>query len=83
MTTIIIYSLPEITPKQRIKFNRELYGFQDYSNKGKYTYTRKGILQEQDYEKPSRGVIIVKTKEKKVINHLKKYGGKYKAYKLA
>jgi len=83
MKQIVIYSFPEISPKQRIKFNRELYGFEDYSNNGNYKYNRKGILLEGEYEKPIRGVIILKTNIKRVEKHLKKYNAMYKLFKIA
>lgn len=76
MKSIICYSLGSIEPRLRTKFNRELYGYKDKSNHGKYTYERKGILP-LDHEKPLDSVIIIYSDPKKVIAHLKKYGAKY------
>ena len=81
MKTIICYSLGSIEPKLRTKFNRELYGYQDSSNHGKYRYKREGLLG-KDYKKPLESTIVIKSNVNKVIKHLKEYGAKYIAYKL-
>ena len=83
MRTIICYSLGKIDPKIRTKFNRELYGYKDKSNHGRYNYNRKGILSKTKYKKPFDSVIILNSKGKKVIEILNKYNAKFISYKLA
>lgn len=84
MKTIICYTLRNIEPKKRTKFIRELYGYNDKSNHGKYNYQRKGILSKTKHDKPLKSIIIIKKgTTKKIIEHLKKYHAKYISYKLA
>ncbi len=82
MAHIVIYTLPKTTPKQRLRFNRELYGFNDYSNRGSYRYYRKGILGKDDYEKIARSVLVVKNKLNHVLGHLRNYKAGYKIFKI-
>lgn len=80
---IICYSLGSIEPKERVKFNRELYGYKDSSNHGNYSYKRNGILSKLKYEKPLDSVIIVWGNAQPIIQHLKSYGSKYVSYKIS
>jgi len=41
---LVCYSLKHLMPVQKTKFQRELYGFKDISNHGKYVYRRKGLM---------------------------------------
>lgn len=81
MKTIICYSLGSIEPRLRTKFNRELYGYEDRSNHGKYKYKREGILH-KGYKKPLDSVIIIDTNPHQVINHLRGYKAKYISCKI-
>ena len=47
-----------LSSKNAVKFFRELYGYKDRSNNGKYTYHRKGLLDDIPHVKLVRGVII-------------------------
>lgn len=52
---------------------RELNGYNDTSNNGRYHYKREGLINENSIIKLSRGVIIVELKMKdKVLSLLKK-----------
>lgn len=82
MRTIICYSLGEVDPRIRTRFNRELYGYNDKSNHGRYDYKRKGILSGLKYHKPFDSVIILNSKSRKVIEFLKKYKAKYISYRI-
>lgn len=73
---LICYTLGEIHPTKRSNFKRELNGYKDISNNGKYNYTRKGLLQKIYHLTPIRSVIIVADKDKKKITGLL---NKYKA----
>lgn len=56
------------------KFCREFYGYIDKSNKGQYTYHRKGFMDKFNYIKPLRGVIVVKEEDtNEILLFLKKY----------
>ena len=75
---IVCYSLGNIEPKKRLKFNQELYGYTDRSNHGNYKYKRKGILTDTNYKKPLDSTLLIPQKVlKNTIKHLKKYKAKY------
>lgn len=53
---------------------KKLYGYKDFSNKGKYRYTRKGLLDEISYVKLAKSVFILKEQDvESFISLLKKY----------
>lgn len=79
--TIICYTLKKTTPTTRNKFKRELLGYTDHSNKGKYKYKRKGILQNIPHLRPIRSTIIIENKNKqKIIKFLQKYNAIYHTF---
>ena len=82
MAYLLVYQFSKIKPKERLRFMRELYGFKDYSNRGRYIYPRRGILKEGDYEKISNGVLLVKRNINKVKIHIKKYGGQLRTFNI-
>ncbi len=53
--------LPALSPKQRVRFFRQLYGYKDRSQYGKYLYPRQGILDKLGYVPFARGVFIIPT----------------------
>lgn len=56
------------------RFCRKFYGYKDRSNKGKYTYERKGILSKYPHIKIRRGLIIVRMEDtEKIIDILEKH----------
>jgi len=64
--TLIAFKLKkEIKSTERTRFFRELYGCTDKSNYGKYTYKRKGILDDLPHKMLIRAVIIVKSDDAK------------------
>jgi len=72
---IIAFTVP--TGKDRTKasaFVKAFYGQETSSHHGKYRYRRHGFLDEIQYHKLIRGVIIIQMKdEKRVINFLKEH----------
>lgn len=76
--TLICYTLGKISPTKRNQFKRDLLGYKDHSNMGKYKYQRKGILHNTPHLRPIRSTIIVENKNKeKIIQFLKKYKATY------
>jgi len=58
---IVAISLPAGTPyKERARFFRQLYGYTDNSQYGKYSYRREGLLDRVGYVRFSRGVFIIR-----------------------
>ncbi len=60
--SILKYNLKGVPITNKTLIHRALYGYTDHSNKGNYTYNRKGILAGLDYEKISKGAILLETK---------------------
>lgn len=56
------------------KFCREFYGYMDRSCNYKYTYRRKGFLENFVYIKPLRSVLVVRKEDAvSIIEFLKRY----------
>ena len=76
--TIIVFKNRPSTPNKELKrFCNRLYGYIDQSNKGAYTYRRKGVLGEipHIHIDTVRSVIITQTKDAPmIINLLEEFG---------
>lgn len=69
---LICYSLKNLTTGERVAFRRRIYGFNDHSNNGKYSYRRSGLINAIPHKKILDCVIIVKSSDaKKVIAAMK------------
>ena len=80
---LICYSLGKADPTTRSLFKRELNGYLDVSNNGKYKYKREGLLQKIRHKIPIRSVIIVEEKDKnKVTRLLNKYKANYHIFNI-
>lgn len=72
--SIIKYNLKGVPVVKKTLIHRALYGYTDHSNKGNYTYNRKGELEGLNYEKISNSVIMIDDKDaQKIIPLFKKY----------
>lgn len=72
--TLVKYNTKHLNKKQKTDFSREVFGYEDKSNKGQYTYKRKGTLTDYIYDKIGKSVFLIQTKhEKKVIKEMYKY----------
>jgi hypothetical protein len=61
--SIVKYQLKGVPLSKRNALHRDLYGYKDYSNKGEYSYDRKGILDKIKHTKISNSVIMLETKD--------------------
>ncbi len=78
---LICYTLGEVSSTLRNRFKRELVGYKDYSNMGKYNYERGGLLSNIPNYRPIRSVIIIKEKDKnKIVSLLKRYKARYNIF---
>ncbi|HID42403.1 MAG TPA: hypothetical protein EYP30_01280 [Archaeoglobaceae archaeon] len=78
---LICYSLKGKNAVERMKFQREMYGFKDLSNNGRYSYRRKGLMDSIPHKKILDSVIIVSPFDaKSVIRLLKKFRVKIYAF---
>ena len=65
--SILKYDLKGVSVIKKTLIHRALYGYTDHSNKGDYTYNRKGVLNGIKYKKISNSVLLLNTKEIKQI----------------
>jgi hypothetical protein len=73
---LICYKL-KANPSQRTLLHRELYGYKDVSNHGKYKYQRHGLLKRIKGKRVTDGVLLVAEEQaKKLITLLKKFRAK-------
>ena len=72
--SLVKYVLKGVPVVKKTLLHRALYGYTDHSNKGKYTYKRKGALEGLDYKKISDSVLLMDTNDvKKIISISKRY----------
>lgn len=75
--TLISYSLAG--RKNALEITRNIYGYKDSSNHGKYKYQREGIFSHIPYEKLSKGTFWIDPKHKEeVVSELLKLNIKLK-----
>lgn len=73
----VCYSIKHLTPVEQVKLQRELYGFKDFSNKGKYIYKREGLLNDSNHQKIYfTGVVVDNKIFKELIKILRKHKAK-------
>lgn len=66
-----------------VQLSRALHGYKDMSNKGKYIYTRKGLLDKIPHVQLQKGVLLLREKDTQpVIQLLQKYKAEYYVAKL-
>ena len=74
---LICYALEKTSPSQRTMLHKELYGYKDLSNHGKYTYKRQGLLTRLKGKRITNAVMLIKNKQaQKIIDLLEKYKAK-------
>ncbi|MCX6741688.1 MAG: hypothetical protein NTX24_00740 [Candidatus Pacearchaeota archaeon] len=72
--SILKYDLKRVPVTKKTLIHRALYGYIDHSNKGNYTYTRKGALSTLKYTKIGNSVLMINTKDvESIIPLFKKY----------
>ena len=70
---IVSYTLEKTKQSQKLLIHRLLYGYEDFSNNGAYSYQRKGLIETCKGKKINRGVFIIPLQFKdKIIPILKK-----------
>jgi len=72
--TLVKYNTKHLNNREKINFSRQIFGYEDKSNNGKYSYTRKGTLTEHIYDRIGKSAFLIQTKhEKKIIQEMYKY----------
>ena len=73
--SLIVYDLKNKKPQEKTDITRKLFGFEDKSNNGNYTYKREGLLKNIKYEKWNKAAILIDLKdEEEVSKILRKFG---------
>ena len=81
---LICYTLGKADPTTRSLFKRDLNGYIDTSNNGKYRYKREGLLQKIPHKSIIRSVLLVREKDKnKVTKLLNKYNAEYHTFSIS
>ena len=81
--TAIIYQFPKKSRNIKEKIRRDIFGYNDGSNKGQYTYQRTGSLTPHIKEKWGKSVVIIeRTKEILVTKLLNKHQIKHQKRKI-
>lgn len=65
--TIFTFDTSHKTKWDRVRFFRQLYGYTEFSNFGKYTYYRSGLISNVPYLRPTESVIIINNKHAKLL----------------
>ena len=72
--SILKYDLKKVPVTKKTLIHRALYGYIDHSNKGSYTYVRKGALDTLKYTKISDSVLMMSAKDvESIVPLFKKY----------
>lgn len=80
---LISYDLSKLSQIKKVIVKRQLFGYIEYSNNSKYTYKRKGVLEEIPNIKVARAVIIVRNQDaQKVEKVIKSVNGKYQIFTI-
>lgn len=83
MDTMVIVSYSLAGRKNALELTRKIYGYTEYSNNSRYKYNREGILTGINYEKLSRGTILIsKADEETVVKELVKLELKIKVLEI-
>lgn len=76
-TKLVCYALENSDQVTRTRLQRELYGYKDSSNHGKYKYERSGLLNNLEHKRITDGVILIANQHaSKLTSLLKKYKAK-------
>jgi len=82
-TTLFCYNLGKINPSTRTSINRELYGYKDLSNHGKYSYKRNGILEKIEHKKLVGSIIMINHEDtSKLTKIFKKYSVNFHIFEV-
>ena len=81
--TAIIYGLKNKKSRKKTYLIRKIFGYKDFSNKGKYTYERQGILSKYIVQKWGKSVIIIlRSKERIVARILNEHSVEHKKVRI-
>ena len=79
---LICFRIGKMNATGRRNFQRELYGYKDFSNKGKYIYEREGLVQKTKSRKMDSAILTSQSNASKIVKLLKRYGAKVQAFNV-
>ena len=78
---IVAYRVDSVT--KSVQLSRSLHGYKDRSNKGRYVYARKGLLDKVPCLQLQKGVFLIREKDTQpLVRLLRKYGAEYYIAKI-
>jgi hypothetical protein len=78
---IVAYRVDSVT--KSVQLSRSLHGYKDRSNKGRYVYARKGLLDKVPCLQLQKGVLLIREKDTQpLVRLLQKYGAEYYIAKI-
>ena len=80
---LLCYAFGKADHSTKMRIHRELYGYKDISNHGKYTYKRGGILETIKHKKILDGVIMINHEDaSKLTKIFNKYSVKFHVFEV-
>lgn len=73
---LLCFRVGKVNATERRNFQRELYGYKDFSNKGKYFYEREGLVQKTKSIRMDSAILATQVNAPKIVKLLKKYKAK-------
>lgn len=71
---ILCFEYPNCAKSQQSRLSKEIYGFTDNSNNGRYSYEREGILTKVQKLVLAKAAVIIYEHDKEVIQKIRKLG---------
>ena len=71
---ILCLEYPNCTKSQQSRLSKEIYGFTDNSNNGRYSYEREGILTKIPKLVLAKAAVIIYEHDREVIQKIRKLG---------
>ena len=81
--TLFLYQSQSAEQRLLTKMKAELFGKEQQSNHGRYTYSIDGKIPSGQYIRPIRAVVIVKERYSEIIEGVfREYGIKYRSFNI-
>lgn len=81
--TLFVFSTAKLPQHERVAIRRKLFGYNDSSNKGRYSYKRKGLLTSLEHSCPCKSVIVIDTLDSsKLERFFREHSVSYDKYQL-
>ena len=76
------YSTKGLSKNEASKISKKLMGYKDKSNRGRYNYLRKGLIQSNGGLIISKSTFIIPEKKENILNEIKRKGLKINKWKI-